>query len=104
MAEQTRLRPHEVIKDHSEDEGMVQCPVCGFECTHVESVGIESDGHMDVIRAERHYVFNGVPSNGYRNCCAILTFWGECGHRFSLKFGCHKGNVFMTTEELPSKD
>ena len=59
----------------------VRCPVCGGEYVQIVSMR-EVSGHDD-YRA-------GWWGRGNLN---VLSFDGECGHKFELCFGAHKGTV-----------
>lgn len=56
------------------------CPVCDFNYVHFANEQPQDsdwDGRGDAQR---------------------IAFWGECGHRWDVRFGFHKGEVFVAVE------
>jgi len=59
----------------------IKCPICGFEYVGVVSV---------MYSVSRNDPRSGWLGNGG---LAVVEFNGECGHKFDLCFGFHKGNT-----------
>jgi hypothetical protein len=59
----------------------IKCPICDFEYVHVATATnkVSVDGHTSVW----------VGTGGL----FVVEFNGECGHKFELCFGFHKGNT-----------
>lgn len=65
---------------------MVVCPVCKSENVHVGTV-------------------REIPYD--RGSQTVISFWGECSHKFDITLLTHKGSTYAhldnVTEELPVK-
>lgn len=67
------------------DQGLITCPVCGFDYTHVkECKEIYSDG--------------GTAWSGGRGSATYVYMYGECGHEWRVRFGNHKGQTYLAVE------
>ncbi len=62
------------------------CPFC--QCDYVHLRNVEHTAGKD------NYAAAGVYGMHVRGGVTALPFWGECGHRWALIFGEHKGMVF----------
>ncbi len=78
------------------DAPAMACPICRYDYLHIESV--ERDAALKVS--------DGIPP-GYRWPAApfsygdcTIVFWGECGYRFALILGEHKGNMYAWAVRL----
>lgn len=60
----------------------VKCPICGCDYVHVSSV------------AQNTQASSGDQGN------VVITFTGECGHRFAYIFDGHKGIVSTAAVDL----
>lgn len=60
----------------NDESNVVRCPVCGYECSHIDSI-------------DRNC--SDIADNSYGN--AVITFHGECGHRWKVVFRDYKGHV-----------
>ena len=63
----------------------VVCPLCQFHCTH-------TDGVRTVRGDDDHKA-----GWGGRGDLVVVSMWGECGHRWELCIGFHKGNQAIFT-------
>jgi hypothetical protein len=71
----------EILKqEYNNGEGKIACPFCGCENCHVEN--IEHDRSYDNYKA-----WAG------RGDLYLICFYGECGSKWKLGFGEHKGTV-----------
>jgi hypothetical protein len=64
------------------DGAQIQCPVCWEPYQH--HAGTEQIDGKDAYKAW-----------GGRGDVVLVRFDGECGHRWSLRFGFHKGNIYV---------
>lgn len=62
-------------------ESHVLCPVCGYSFVHHEN-------RADIINGKDAY--DAAPEM-VRGDVIAMPMWGECGHKFLLCFGFHKG-------------
>jgi hypothetical protein len=65
---------------------MIQCPICGFDYNH-------HAGHIDIDGQDAYKAWAG------RGDVCGLLFDGECGHRWSLRFGFHKGQMYVSWKD-----
>ena len=73
---------------------LLKCPVCGFDCNHIgETTPVA--GYEEPSRPD------GVVSWAGRGHGHAVEINGECGHRWLVCFGFHKGNsyLFVTVPE-----
>ena len=71
--------PHQVGPNY-----VLTCPICGLDYNH----------HAKTKEVEWHG----------RGGSETLSFWGECGHAWSLTFGFHKGNMYVFSTHDPMDD
>jgi len=57
----------------------IQCPECGFHCQHCETPKV-IEGHD-----------NYDAGWGGRGDLIVIPVWGECGSKWEICFGFHKG-------------
>ena len=55
-------------------EHTLKCPICGYDYVHIENVD-----HVQTKRGDK----------------AVITFWGECDHRWTSSWEFYKGQVFV---------
>ena len=84
--------PHTLPIDQSGQKAlrhdtMLLCPYCNDTYIHQEN---------DPIRLEGNDKYDA--GWGGRGDVLKVPFWGECGHRFGLCFGFHKGNTYVWAE------
>jgi hypothetical protein len=73
---------HEPFSQEPSEAALLQCPICGFDYNH--------HAGTDTIDGQDHYrAWSG------RGDVVLIRFNGECGHRWSLRFGFHKGQMFV---------
>jgi hypothetical protein len=82
---------------HSNASGQVFCPVCGDEWVHLEDVA-DGEGYESGREGDAGKVLNNFP--WVRGPVKALIFAGDCGHRFSVSLGFHKGATFVFCERL----
>jgi hypothetical protein len=72
---------------------LVHCPACGFDYNHLST----SEPRRLFVRDD---FGDGM---GQR-----ISFWGECGHYWTLHFGTHKGQTFaaftLDGNEFPEEE
>lgn len=91
-------RPHLDIQKSLETDGPDQdadgthllCPVCGFDYTHFESPYLKDGGD------------NYQANWGGRGDLAVLPMWSECGSKWELCVGFHKGQSSVFTRVTKS--
>jgi hypothetical protein len=83
-----------VIADQSGPTLLLKCPVCGFDYNHIGEVRPVS-GYEEFPPPE------GALNWAGRGRGHALEMNGECGHRWLVCFGFHKGNsyLFVTVPE-----
>ena len=91
-------------------EQSMNCPVCGFECTHINGVEVFSRGedaeehvHTKVDMEEKSTKVENVKGHG-RNPSArrdgvILSGYCESGCKFEIEIAQHKGNTFFKSNK-----
>ncbi len=62
-----------------------ECPVCGYGYSHF-------DGFEEIDGEDDYKAWEG------RGNCYIMKFWGECGHKWNISIGFHKGENFVKVE------
>ena len=67
-------------QEHVSSDGMlnIECPFCGYFYVHCGQPESGDDERM----------------GGMKQGTLVIPFWGECGHRWDLIFGEHKGNTY----------
>jgi hypothetical protein len=78
-------------------DGILVCPLCGFDYNHIKRVGTELDpeGDETVIYAGTSLVFERT--TGERRSAVRIDLDGECGHSWSLILQQHKGRIEIET-------
>lgn len=64
---------------------MLHCPVCQFEYTHISGASI-------IEGNDNYEAWAG------RGGAVLISMWCENGHSWDVRFGFHKGSVFMDVE------
>jgi hypothetical protein len=82
--------------DHEEYEyipgaTIMKCPVCDCNYTHDAGISIN-------IRSDTYGAWDG------RGDCMIIPIYGECGHKWEVCFGFHKGQTFMFLSNIGKYD
>ena len=82
----TSILPSEQQNPDINEPGHIVCPICGGVYNHVKAP-INVPGKDDY--QARSLGFGG------RGDLLVIPFWGECGHRWELCIGEHKGFSFL---------
>ena len=93
----------------------MNCPVCGFECTHINGVEVFSRGedaeehvHTTVNMEEKSTKVENVKGHGRnpsgRRDGVILSGYCESGCKFEIEIAQHKGNTFFKSNRTGVKN
>ena len=89
---------------------VVTCPECQFEWNHILSM--QYSYNNDSCRIVKQIAVDDDGSIHKRECDFFtelrgnyveIFFDGECGHRWSIRYTFHKGNIFLTTTLIPRR-
>mgnify|MGYP003128366122 CR=1 FL=1 len=106
---------NKTIFSNVEEEKVMQCPVCKFECTHITGVEVfsryddaEEHVHTTVDMVKNSTKVENVRGHG-RNPSArrdglILSGYCENGHKFEINIAQHKGNTYFTSKKTGTKN
>lgn len=83
------------LKEESE-AGILHCPYCGSDYVCL--------GSMLTFSGKDHYQAAHAFGLGVRGDVDALLFEGECGHRWALAFGFHKGRTFYKLVRRNNED
>lgn len=73
---------HSILSDESifgDEKIILKCPACGFENSHFEN--------PETIDGKDGYAANW----GGRGDLIVIPMWSECGHKWEICIGFHKG-------------
>ena len=98
-----------------DDEQAMNCPVCGFECTHITGVEVFARGedqpehvHTKVDMNTKKTTVETVKGHGRnpsgRRDGVILSGHCETGCEFEIEIAQHKGNTFFKSNKTGVKD
>jgi|TARA_Y100000114_G_C11724526_1_gene310226 hypothetical protein len=96
-------------------EQSMNCPICGFECTHITGVEVFSRGedaeehvHTTVDMREMSTKTETVKGHGRnpsgRRDGVILSGYCETGCKFEIEIAQHKGNTFFKSNKTGTKN
>lgn len=91
MKENKRGIPPRQPERSSHMELRIHCPVCGFDCVHLESV-IINKGNQDITLDEASVSITKATPKG-RGSLVSVTLWCESGHKWVEHTQFHKGNL-----------
>lgn len=77
-------------EDERDADYLLVCPYCGFEFTHADGCGL-IDGKDS---------YKATPDKWVRGDVVQVPFWGECGHKWLLQIGQHKGQTFVRSVKV----
>ena len=91
-------------------EQSMNCPVCGFECTHITGVEVFARGedqpehvHTKVNMNTKKTTVETVKGHGRnpsgRRDGVILSGYCESGCKFEIEIAQHKGNTFFKSNK-----
>jgi len=84
----TEIRPiSEGIEETDKDfnANAICCPVCGFDYSH-------QAGEITILSSDNYRAWAG------RGEVIVIPFEGECGHKWKLCIGYHKGQNYIFNE------
>lgn len=76
-----------------EGDGVLLCPVCGFECVHPIGVVINAGGDITAIDSTGRRTSSGRPAG--RGVRIAHRFACEDGHEFGIAFHFNKGSTVV---------
>lgn len=88
-----------------ETEALVSCPVCGFECTHIQAVAVKQGTRVDLITATEN--IQRIDDNAHvseRGSIVRIAMFCESGHLFNVCLAFHKGTTSIYTESEPEEE
>ena len=74
-----------------ERESLIKCPICGFDCVHLENVRVNKGGQVVTLNHESLVVASTNPAG--RGSLVGLTMWCESGHKWIEHTQFHKGSL-----------
>ena len=94
------------FQEFEDGEQSMNCPICGFECTHITGVEVFARGedaadhvHTAVDMEEMSTKVENVTGSGRnpsgRRDGLILSGYCESGCKFDIEIAQHKGNTFF---------
>ena len=94
------------FQEFEDGEQSMNCPICGFECTHITGVEVFARGedaadhvHTAVDMEEMSTKVENVKGHGRnpsgRRDGLILSGYCESGCKFDIEIAQHKGNTFF---------
>jgi hypothetical protein len=98
-----------------ESGGALLCPMCGFNCTHLDVVYVAArptgeDGDVLPIRIDSsgsatfgNSVQLPIPDVGRRHVISIVGYCEGCAAGFALEFMQHKGETLVAVREAERK-
>ena len=92
------------ISQPQDNERLIKCPYCDFDCVHMESVTVNRGGEVTNIDANgTKMTSEGTSGRGAR---IEIVYWCESGHKWRKSYQFHKGSIevsndLMTTVEGP---
>ena len=98
------------FQEFEHGEQSMNCPICGFECTHITSVEVFSRGedaaehvHTTVDMQEMSTKVENVKGHGRnpsgRRDGLIISGECECRCKFEIEIAQHKGNTFFKSND-----
>ena len=76
------------LHPQNEEELRVRCPFCGFEYVHAGTPE-QVPGHDD------YQANKAVDAGSFRGDAIRIPMEGECGHKWALIIGFHKGHTIL---------
>lgn len=92
-----RLAP--VAYDPSDPPDVI-CPYCSFECVAIESVKVLTMPNSVEVSSSGVRLLQGAPGGFGRGSEVQIRYRGECGHRWQIRQGFHKGSTYTWCEQL----
>ena len=97
-----------------DDDQLMNCPICGFNCTHIKGVEVFARGedaaehvHTTVDMEEMSTKVENVKGHGRnpsgRRDGLILSGYCESGCEFEIEIAQHKGNTFFKSTKTGEK-
>lgn len=75
---------------------IIKCPVCGFECCHIQAVAVHQGRRTDLItREESLRTVHDNLNPGARGSSVVVGMFCESGHSFDVVMSFHKGSVSL---------
>ena len=98
------------FQEFEHGEQSMNCPICGFECTHITGVEVFSRGedaaehvHTTVDMQEMSTKVENVKGHGRnpsgRRDGLIISGECECRCKFEIEIAQHKGNTFFKSND-----
>jgi hypothetical protein len=81
-------------------EDTLCCPVCQFECTHIEVCTVNQLGAFTVVTHRGVDNWKDPIDRWHYGSIVTLRFWCESAHRFEMTLRFHKGSVYVTHTRL----
>lgn len=81
-------------KEISRWDQHLRCPVCAFDCNHLEAVAVNRGGKVVELRGqEASNEFTSIPTG--RGSSVWIDLVCECGHLWTFRMQFHKGSIYF---------
>jgi len=110
----TGVNENKISFTEYDDDQLMNCPICGFNCTHITGVEVFARGedaeehiHTAVDMEEMSTKVENVKGHGRnpsgRRDGLILSGYCESGCKFDIEIAQHKGNTFFKSTKTGEK-
>ena len=86
------------------DDGIIVCPVCGFEGNHLVRAEVEQLSNRVVIRNGETRVEQLQSSPNRGSSVLIRGYCENGGHVYDIRMKFHKGTIYTWAEHRPDQE